>query len=98
MSATVKRNPGTGSVIIEVPAAGSHMGRNGYAKIDRLEITAHANGTLTFNSINSRGYVTNGGMIGVPTGALIDLLKALKKEVAKGLRPKSPGCNSETPP
>jgi hypothetical protein len=26
-------------------------------------------------------------MIGVPTGALIDLLKALKKEVAKGLRP-----------
>jgi hypothetical protein len=36
-------------------------------------------------------------MIGVPTGALIDLLKALKKEVAKGLRPKSPGCNSETP-
>jgi hypothetical protein len=87
MSANVKRNPGTGSVTIEVPAAGSHMGRNGYAKIEKLEITAYANGTLTFNSINSRGYVTNGGMIGVPTGALIDLLKALKKEVAKGLRP-----------
>jgi len=96
MSATVNRNPVTGAVTIEVPAAGSHMGRNGYAKIERLEIMASANGTLTFNSINSRGCVTNGGMINVPTGAVIDLLEALKKEVAKGLRPQSRGCNSKT--
>ena len=96
MSASVNRNPVTGAVTIEVPAAGSHMGRNGYAKIERLEIMASANGTLTFNSINSRSCVTNGGMINVPTGAVIDLLEALKKEVAKGLRPQSRGCNSET--
>jgi len=95
MNATVHRAPGASSFTIEVPATGSHMGRNGTAKIEKLEVMVFSNGTLSFNSINTKGCATNGGMFGVPVDAMLDLLEALKAEADKGLRPIPPNGNSE---
>ena len=90
MNATVHRAPGASSFTIEVPAAGSHMGRNGTVKIEKLEAMVFSNGTLSFNSINTKGRATNGGMFDVPVDAMLDLLQALKAELDKGLRPIPP--------
>jgi hypothetical protein len=97
MSATVHRDPTTGVLTIEVPARGEHMGRNGYAHIQKLRLLVLQGGTVDLNSINSKGATTNGGMLNVPIVALVELVDTLKAELTKALLPPEEASTEKTP-
>jgi hypothetical protein len=64
-------------VIIEVPAEGEHLGRNGWCHIKALELTV-TKGKCSLTTINSRGSATNGELTDIPIECLLELLKALE--------------------
>jgi hypothetical protein len=84
MSAIIERAPD--SVRIVVPAAGDHLGYNGFAKITQLSLFFHRSGTVSLDTINTRGTTTKGSMIGIPVASMLSLLEALKTEMQMGFK------------
>ena len=66
-------------VTLQVPAEGSHLGRNGWCHITALELTI-TQGKCSLTTINSRGTATNGEMSDIPVESLLALLSALQQQ------------------